>query len=227
MMSNRILAPVMGLALVSLFVAACGTSRIIEHPQPALIVDADILNTSDCPRIQSSNLYGGLDPSYPIAICWQDWKQGDPCLRMGGGMSRECAQAIAHVDGAFRFIGTREELQDLFAPIESPDEALSYALLATGYSAKYEPEDYRLAVPDDCDPGPRRYRYYVDTLEDTHVVDVEDGYQINLFWSQQFGCVPHPVWSITVQVNHDGTIVQDPEIKLFEENFRDSGCCID
>jgi len=109
---KRILAPVIGLALVSLLVIACGTPRIIEHPQPTLTVDEDILHTSDCPRIHSSNLYGGLDPRYPVAVCWKDWKQGDPCLRTGGGMSRVCAQAIAYVDGTFQFIGTQEELID-------------------------------------------------------------------------------------------------------------------
>ena len=73
--------------------------------------------------------------------------------------------------------------------------------MATGYSAKYEPEDYRLALPDSCDPGPEHYRYYTDVLEDTHVVEVANGYEIKLFDSQEFGCAPLPVWSVTVQVN--------------------------
>jgi hypothetical protein len=135
---------------------------------------------------------------------------------------------MVYLDDTFQLIGSREKLRDLFAPIESADEALSYALLATGYSTKYEPEDYRLAVPGDCDPGPKGYRYYVDTLEDTHVVEVEGGYQVHLFDSQVFGCGPHPVWSVIVQVNHDGTITPDySRTMLFEEDGHRPMCCVD
>jgi len=188
--------------------------NIIEHPQPTLTVDADIFRAGDSPFIElecnrgvrPSDMYGGLEPGYPIAVCWKDWREGDQCLRSEGGMFRICARAIARVDDTFRLVSTEADLRDLFAPIESPDEALSYALLATGYSTKYDPEDYRLAVPDSCDPGPEHYQYYIDVLEDTHVVEVENGYQVNLFDSQEFGCGPHPVWSITVQVNYDGAL---------------------
>jgi hypothetical protein len=228
MVSRRILSRVIGLALVSLFVVACGTPTIIEHPRPTLAADTDIFPTYwETRGCYSSDLYGGLEPNCPSAYCYIDWVSGNQCLGESGGLIHICEQVVVYLDGTFQLIGTREELRDLFAPIESADEALSYALLATGYSAKYEPEDYRLAVPGDCDPGPREYHYYVDTLEDTHVVEVESGYQVHLFASEKFGCGPHPVWSVIVQVNHDGTIASEysPK-KLFEE---DSGtmCCVD
>lgn len=227
MVSKRTLSRVIGLTLVSLFVVACGTPRIIEHPQPALAVDADIFRpvweTKGC---YSSDLYGGLEPKYPSAYCYIDWVSGNQCLYESGGFIHICEQVVVYLDGTFQLIGTREELRDLFAPIESADEALSYALLATGYSAKYEPEDYRLAVPGDCDPGPRGYHYYVDTLEDTHVVEVESGYQVHLFASETFGCGPHTVWSVIVQVNHDGAITIHQQQKLFEEG-RGPMCCVD
>ena len=41
------------------------------------------------------------------------------------------------MDGAFALISTDEEVMELFAPIESADEALSYALLVTEYTAEY------------------------------------------------------------------------------------------
>ena len=233
-MSNRILSPLIGLSLVMLSMVACGTSklpRIIEHPQPTLVADASIFGPSgsavrdECRQI--SDAYGGLDPNHPTAVCTKEWESGDQCLRESGGFIRMCERVIVYVDGTFQPIATLEELRDLFAPIESADEALSYALLATGYSAKYDPEDYRLAVPDSCDPGPDGYRYYVDELEDTHVVEVGNGYEINLFTSQVFGCAPHPVSSVPVQVEVDGTIIHLPKVKLFEEDSEAVACCVD
>jgi hypothetical protein len=210
------------------------TPSIIEHPQPTLALDAEVFRTSDsrveylCDwRIQISDMYGGLEPSYPIAVCQKEWPSGAQCLRESGGIIHICEQVIVYLDGTFQLIRTREELRDLFAPIESADEALSYALLATGYSVKYAPGDYRLAVPGSCDPGHRWYRYYVDTLEDTHVVEVESGYQVHLFDSQEFGCAPHPVWSVIVQVNHDGVVTEQSKKKLFEESSGGPGCCVD
>jgi hypothetical protein len=137
-----------------------------------------------------------------------------------------CEQVAVYLGGAVRLVGTRAELRDLFAPIESADEALSYALLATGLEAKYDPDDYRLAVPGDCDPGPKKYHYYTDVLEDTHVVEVANGYEINLFDSEVFGCGPHPVWSVKVKVNYDGSIYEGSGVELFEEGG-DRMCCVD
>jgi hypothetical protein len=257
MVSYRIISPVLGLMLVMLSVAACGvlqptpipiptahtrptrtaqlTPRMIEHPQPTLTIDAGIFRTSDSPvierecdaRIHPSDMYGGLEPNYPVAACLKDWASGDECLRESGGIVHICERVIVYLDGTFQLIGTQQELRELFAPIESPEEALSYALLATGYSAKYEADDYRLALGGNCDPGPQHYRYYTDVLEATHVVEVVNGYEINLFDSQVFGCAPHPVWSVPIQVYHDGGIVEGPKKKLFEEDMSGLTCCVD
>lgn len=229
MVSERTMALAISLVLLSLFVVACSTSPgIIEHPRPVLTVDEEIFSTITRTKgCYTSDLYGGLEPNYPAAYCYTNWVSGNQCLRESGGFIQICEQVAVYLDGTFQFIGTREDLRDLFAPIESGDEALSYALLATGYSTKYEPEDYRLAVPGDCDPGPKKYRYYVDSLEDTHVVEVESGYQVHLFDSETFGCGPHPVWSVMVQVNHDGTIASGHSQKLFEEDESAPMCCVD
>lgn len=236
MLPERTVTRVIGLALVMLFAVACGTPTIIEHPRPTLTMDEGVFRANDNPVIGEecgrgvfpSSMYGGLDPNHPVALCLKEWQPKDQCFRESGNiMYHLCERVLVYRSGAFLPISTREELRDLFAPIESADEALSYALLATDYSPKYDPEDYRIAVPGDCDPGPKGYRYYVATLEDTHVVEVESGYQVHLFDSQALGCGPHPVWSVIVQVNHDGTIASEySRTKLFEER---SGpmCCVD
>lgn len=242
MNSARYVTLLLGLALAALLAAACGASgpepKIVEHPRPTLTVDAgafagDTLATElGCNWIEGpSSLYGGLEPRYPVAVCAREWQQPeDECLYTSGGIFQTCYQAIVEMNGEFRLVGDREELGAMFAPIDSADEALGLALLATKLSAKYEPEDYRLDLPGDCDPGPEHYVYYTDTLEDTHVVEVADGYEVYLFRSQQFGCGPHPVSSVTVQVSRDGLVTQVADEKLFEEDMDDpkiATCCVD
>jgi hypothetical protein len=144
----------------------------------------------------------------------------------------KCVRARVRQDGVSRIISTQEELREWFAPVESADEALSYALVATGYSAKYAPEDYRLAVGDICDPGPEHYYYCTDVLEDTHVSEVANGYHVNLFYSERYGCGPFPVSSVTVKVSFDGSLSEFPKTKLFEQGRACPGekivqCCID
>ena len=44
---------------------------------------------------------------------------------------------IVYQEGQFRLVSTFDEFRALYAPIESADEALSYALATTGLSARY------------------------------------------------------------------------------------------
>ena len=60
-----------------IFLAACnGEPKFINHPAPNMTVSFDVFNDVQataalgCDEIQApSNLIGGLEPSYPIAIC--------------------------------------------------------------------------------------------------------------------------------------------------------------
>ena len=125
MVSKRAVALVVSLALVSLFVAACGTPRIIEHPRPALSMDEETFRTSDSPVIEREcgecvypdDMYGGLDPSYPTAICCKELESGDQCLRERHGMWPTCERVIVYLGDSFQVITTQGELRDLFAPI--------------------------------------------------------------------------------------------------------------
>ena len=205
------------------------TPGIIDHPKPDLTVNTDISPDSDlgCDNYLSPfEIWVGA--KYPIASCTKVFEQGDRCLREGGGMLRICSRIVAYSDGTFQEIGNQEELRQLFVPIESADEALGYAMLATGYEAKYDPEEYQVVMAL-CNVGePQDCRFYTDVLEDTHVVEIEGGYQVYLFDSKVFGCGPHPVWSVPVLVKYDGTIEVLPKKKLFEEDVvRKGNICID
>jgi hypothetical protein len=228
MVSTRVIAPVIGLTLISLLIVACGTLHPIPFPTSREVIDP-ACGPQPTPRIIEHR-----EPTLAadVRLIRAAYAEGDQCIRKEGFLDPKCVQARVKQDGVSRIIDSQEQLRDWFAPIESGDEALSYALLATGYSAKYAPEEYRLAVGDLCDPGPERYHYYTDVLEDTHVVEVVNGYHINLFYSESVGCGPFPVSSVTVEVEFDGAISEFPRVKLFEIGEPCPGekvvqCCID
>jgi hypothetical protein len=102
-------------------------------------------------------------------------------------------------DGEFTLIASIFELQAAYAPIESANEALSYALVATGLSARYGLQG--------GESTPVTY-YLVDTIQDTHVEETEDGYRVHLYSGYQppCGCGTHTRYTVDVSVTRDGQV---------------------
>ena len=239
-MSTRSLFLLIGLVLANLFLAACGTAQPSPTPaqptpaQPTPAPTPQEMADPICTRQPIPGIIEHREPTLAadVRIIRTDYAEGEPCIRTEGFLSPKCVQARVKENGVSRTITTQEELRDWFAPIESAEEALSFALLATGYEAKYAPEDYRLDVGEICDPGPEFYDYYVEFLEDTHVVEVVNGYHVYLFYSENVGCGPFPVSSVIVEVAFDGALSEFPKTKLFEQGEPCPGetmvqCCID
>lgn len=111
-------------------------------------------------------------------------------------------------------LATQKEFATFFAPIDSPEEALSFALAATGYSA-YSQFD---TLPD--------FRFFSDTLESTRVEQDNAGYKVNLFYYQLCGCGPHTTSVVDVQVRKDGSLEIGELKKLYEDPTQD-GLCVD
>jgi hypothetical protein len=122
-----------------------------------------------CDEMQApSSLIGGLHPSYPIAVCQvrprpDQTKETQAEIEKGlyfyytGGLFGSYIRYIIVQDDAFRLIKSEDEFRDIYAPIETSEEALSYVLAVKNLSAYYG-----LAYT----PG---YKYEIDTIEDTYV----------------------------------------------------------
>ena len=216
--------------LISL--SACrGKPEFINHTPPNLAVSMDafsdntLLADFGCDEIQApSNLLGGLDPSYPIAICANQYIPGEGTEELEaqiesgqffyytGGLFGSYVRYIVYQNGEFVLLNTEEDLRKLFAPIESPDEALSYVLAVKRLSAAYG-----LAY----DPA---YKYEVDIIEDTYVTPESDGHLVHLFFDQVFGCGPHWTSDVDVYVSADGIIEQRNSRQLFRDPTIDDLC---
>jgi hypothetical protein len=108
---------------------------------------------------------------------------------------------------------TEEEFREVFAPVTSADEALSYSLAVTGLSAYYGLETQS------------GYRYHGDALEDSHVVEAKNGaYEVHLFHYQLCGCGPHTTSATDVLVSADGDVTLGQYTPIFDDKSEDSLC---
>ncbi len=202
---------------------------IFDHPRPAFLdqpVGLELDNLAECGEIRPAPILGGLAPGYPVAWCITETfaggedQQPESCLRHRDGLIQICTSIVVFQDGRPRIIADLEQLRHVFAPIESPDEALSYAVAVTGYQAKFEPEDYDDMSWAAGEDEPLIYEYFTAQLEDTHVVETGDGYNVYLFDFSPLSCSPHPVWSVPIQVTTDGAVseLEGKKVKLYQES---------
>jgi hypothetical protein len=205
--------------------------QFINHTPPNLAVSMDVFSDSTlltdfgCKEIQAPpNLIGGLDPAYPIAICVIEYIPGEGPEELAaeiesgqfifytGGLFGNYLRYIVYQNGEFVLLKTEEDMRKLYAPIESPDEALSYVLAVKRFSAYYGLT---------YDPA---YEYEVDIIEDTYVTPESDGHLVHLFYDQVFGCGPHWIYDVDVHVSADGIIEQQNSRELFRDPSIDDLC---
>jgi hypothetical protein len=186
--------------------------------------------TEGCDTIKVANdLLGGLDPNYPLAVCMyyplqhkktsQEPYQGDFLYRGGCTLPRTMMPIYLHFlvskgDDQFTVLKTMSDLQSIYSPIDSPDEALSYAIAATGLEAYY-----------DIQPQ-AGYRYDVKQLEETHVSESPGGYEVLLYQFQMFGQPAYTTNAVIVQVSYEGEI-SIINTTLVNHTPEEDGLCVD
>jgi hypothetical protein len=178
-----------------------------------------------CDRIEEPlALLGGLSPAYPMAVCyfetrlhWDDpdmnfQAEAEGYLYETGGLSPAYIRYVIFRDGKFQMIKTQAEFKEVFAPVQSSDEALSYALALGDYSAYYG------LAPE------RGLRYLVSRIEDTYVEAVDKGYLVHLYYYQFFGCGPHTTSAIDLLVTPEGDTQEIKVEGVFEDPEQDALC---
>ena len=169
-----------------------------------------------CTTIRPATRLGALEPDLPIMLCSvnnPDRSETQPNVYMSGCLMRQYNRYLVFQDGKFKLVASLEEFRALYGPIESPDEALSYALAVTGLGAQYNLKADVL-------------RYKVNQIEDTHVEQTGDGYKVHLFYYQLCGCGPHGTSAVQVTVSRAGEVQQSAKTLLFEDPKQD-GMCVD
>jgi len=168
----------------------------------------------------TSDFFSLLNPQISIVTCNYSPFLKDPVDEQAEGVYQQgclSPQLIRYVvaqDGNYQLIQNISGLQEIFAPIENEQEALAYAIAATGYQANYDFD----ATQD--------LRYLVDELPETKVDAVTDGFEVLLYDYQFCGCGPHTHFISKVKVFFDGSIQKSDPIPAYEDPEQD-GLCVD
>lgn len=161
-----------------------------------------------CDEINGPRFYlGGLQPPYVVMECIHE--NGEPpnreyFKRLPGLDTRYRSYAL-YQDGTYRLLIKKSEFKKIFAPVESTDEAISYAMAMTSLGARF-----------DIDPD-ANVDYLVDMIEETHAEETPNGYLVYLFdWSHKMGCDLHPFYAVKVLVTPEGEVHEVERQKVYQ-----------
>ena len=208
--------------------------RVIEHSAPELTVDNAYFKDLGCFQsvdclpeeftnrpypvqsiYQVSDLLGGLRPELPIAIAgnvtFYD-EEKVPSVYSQNCMASFAVRYLIVVDGQMRLVDSYEGMREIYAPIENEDEALSYAVALTGYSAYYD-------IKSNSD-----YKILAKPLEETYSRFDGEVFTVHLFNDFLCGCGPHITESVDVTVTQDGEISLSEPLDAFRDVTLDDLC---
>lgn len=179
-----------------------GCDKVKENENQFQCQENSPLFAKECNFIENVPLLGGLTPRYPIALCTRETDEEfafvvlapDECFYANGFMETYCHRYVIFKDGKFLIIRTMTEFQEIFASVDSPDEALGFVLATGWYTAKFN------------QTKSSEYIYTVRELEDTYVETIADGYIVHVFYAPPFGCGVFETSAVDVKVTHDGKI---------------------
>jgi hypothetical protein len=187
----------------------------------AACAETSVFKKMGCSAIyRPSEYYSLLTPSVPLVECnylplYQESPDQNPEGLYNSGCSMpSLMRLIAYQDGNYILVKNIADLQALFTPVESAEEALGYAVAATGAQPLFGFE------------APKEYRYEVDTLDETFVKTIDGGYEVLLYDYQLCGCGPHSTYLTKIQVFTNGDINQLEYLPVFA-NPEDDGLCVD
>ena len=121
---------------------------------------------------------------------------------------------LMYQDGDYLLIRDLEDLKYNFAPITNGDQALGYAIAATGAEARYDLENLE------------GYRLLANPLQETNVQLVSDGFEVILYSYQACGCGPHTTTMQKIKVTNSGDLQLLESIPAFE-NPEEDDLCVD
>lgn len=141
----------------------------------------------------------GLQPNLPLlAICLYEApfyeEPKDEYLYREGCSHIVDVGYIFIVNEEYVLVKTEKEMRDLFAPIESSNEALSYSQMVTGLSAQYKFSFDETKL------------YLQETIEGTRIIEANNGFEVNLYHYSVCGCEPSITSQVDITINRNGFI---------------------
>lgn len=168
---------------------------------------------------------GGLKPALALAQSTKTRCAPGEGLAFVGGRLGSCRVLLAEHNGQIRLLDTPVKFLQVFAPVESAEEALAFAVALHNAHPLYAFDKRALGSKNygmiDLRP---EFRYYAPEFVPTTVKQEGSDYLVNLFSFQQFGCGPHPYFAVSYRVTAAGTVTETSRTRLFEDPHFDDLC---
>ncbi len=119
---------------------------------------------------------------------------------------------LVYNDGDYLLVSDHEDLKYNFAPVTSQDQALGYAIAATGFFPRFDLD------------GLDGFRILADPLQITNVQSSSEGFELILYSQQLCGCGPHTTFMQKVKVTQSGDVTILESTPAFENPAEDSLC---
>lgn len=118
---------------------------------------------------------------------------------------------IILTDKGFKVIRNQEEFKQFFAPVETPEEALSFAVALTGSLPMYE-----IKVPKKD-----RYMFvkiFTPVIETTHIKEIPEGFKVRLFDRTGY-CGRSVLYAVDYLVTKDGEVKEISRKEVYETDL--------
>jgi len=176
------------------------------------------LSSFSCDAIRVPEDLGGLTPNVPIVECEfmaTNWTGGaDEGIVRTGCLMPLFRRYITVSDGGFKEISSKDEFVDSFAPVETPEEALGFAIALTRSFAMRS-----ISIPSG-------YNVFVNEIRTTYVEETDAGFKVHLFYSETCGCGNHPLYAVDYLVTRAGEVSETSSERIYE-NPAWRGLCVD
>ncbi|HPS92155.1 MAG TPA: hypothetical protein PKV33_08365, partial [Methanothrix sp.] len=101
-----------------------------------------------------------------------------------------------------------EDFKSEFAPVETKEEALAFALALTSSLPRYD-----TSVPEG-------YFSVSSAMTPTYANETEKGYIVHLFDSQLCGCGTHPYYAVDYLVSKDGNVTEIARQEVYNSTMQ-------
>ena len=165
---------------------------------------------------EASSYLSGLRPSVPLVECQfiKEDCDSDEGIIHKGCMLPAFNKYLVLVDGKTKALSNAGEFVQFFAPVETKEEALAFAIaLTSSYPL------YNTTIPTG-------YRVFVSEIKPTSIEETNEGYVVHLFNYQFCGCGPHPYYAVDYFVSKEGNVTEISSKKIYEDPSLD-GLCVD
>lgn len=176
----------------------------------------EIADNFDCWQVSNvSETMDGLSPKLPIFECIFKGKINNtrPSIIRTGSYLPFYKSYIVKQGSDFRQISTKKEFGSLFAPVETPDEAIAFAVALTHSFPIY-----------DTNP-PESYYPVSSSIQSTNAEEIDGVFKVHLFDQVRCNCGTHPYYAVDYLVTRDGIVTELSRKKAYDSMWNDCVLC--